>query len=70
MVIERLRPGSFHGCITKSLRVADFILTESEFDRTPDCRGTLTKTRISVLDYRESIPSDMEGERLFAGLLL
>ena len=32
MVIERLRPGSFHGCITKSLRVADFILTESEFD--------------------------------------
>ncbi len=32
MVIKRLRPGSFHGCITKSLRVADFILTESEFD--------------------------------------
>jgi AraC family transcriptional regulator len=32
MVIERLRPGSFHGCITKSLRVADFILTESAFD--------------------------------------
>jgi AraC family transcriptional regulator len=32
MVIERLGPGSFHGCITKSLRVADFILTESEFD--------------------------------------
>jgi AraC family transcriptional regulator len=32
MVIEKLRPGSFHGCITKSLRVADFILTESEFD--------------------------------------
>jgi AraC family transcriptional regulator len=30
--MERLRPGSFHGCITKSLRVADFILTESEFD--------------------------------------
>jgi AraC family transcriptional regulator len=32
MVIEKLRPGRFHGCITKSLRVADFILTESEFD--------------------------------------
>ena len=32
MVIERLRPGSFQGCITKSLRVADFILTESAFD--------------------------------------
>ena len=30
--MERLRPGSFHGRITKSLRVADFILTESEFD--------------------------------------
>jgi AraC family transcriptional regulator len=32
MVIERLRPGSFHGCIKKSLRVADFVLTESAFD--------------------------------------
>src|SRR5687767_7638946 len=31
MVIERLRPGSLHGCIKKSLRVADFVLTESEF---------------------------------------
>ena len=30
--MERLRPNSFHGRITKSLRVADFILTESEFD--------------------------------------
>jgi AraC family transcriptional regulator len=30
--MERLGPGSFHGCITRSLRVADFILTESEFD--------------------------------------
>ena len=32
MVIQRLRPGRFHGSITKSVRVADFILTESEFD--------------------------------------
>jgi len=32
MEIQRLRPGRFHGSITKSVRVADFILTESEFD--------------------------------------
>src|SRR5512132_2402896 len=32
MVIKRLRPGRFHGCITKSIIVADFILTESDFD--------------------------------------
>ncbi|MDQ5845739.1 MAG: AraC family transcriptional regulator [Acidobacteriota bacterium] len=32
MVIERLRPGSLHGRVTKSLGVADFILTESTFD--------------------------------------
>lgn len=32
MAIARLRPGNFHGCITKSLTVADFILTESVFD--------------------------------------
>jgi AraC family transcriptional regulator len=31
-VIERLRPGALHGRITKSLGVADFILTESAFD--------------------------------------
>lgn len=31
-MIEKLRPGSFHGCISKSLRVADFILTESQFE--------------------------------------
>ena len=32
MVIERLRPGCLHGRVTKSLRVADFTLTESAFD--------------------------------------
>jgi len=32
MVIERLRPGRLHGRVTKSLEVADFILTESAFD--------------------------------------
>ena len=31
MVIERLRPGCLHGRVTKSLGVADFILTESVF---------------------------------------
>lgn len=32
MVMERLRPGALHGRVTKSLGVADFILTESAFD--------------------------------------
>ena len=32
MVIERLRPGCLHGRVTKSLGVADFILTETAFD--------------------------------------
>ena len=32
MAIERLRPGNLHGRVTKSLGVADFILTESAFD--------------------------------------
>lgn len=32
MAIERLRPGALHGRVTKSLGVADFILTESAFD--------------------------------------
>jgi len=32
MVIKRLRPGALHGRVSKSLRVADFILTESAFD--------------------------------------
>ncbi|HEX5704381.1 MAG TPA: AraC family transcriptional regulator [Pyrinomonadaceae bacterium] len=32
MVIQRLRPGNLHGHVTKSLAVADFILTESAFD--------------------------------------
>jgi AraC family transcriptional regulator len=32
MVIQRLRPGALHGQVTKSLRVADFILTEAAFD--------------------------------------
>ena len=32
MVIKRLRPGNLHGHVTKTLRVADFILTESAFD--------------------------------------
>ena len=31
MVIQRLRPGALHGRVTKSLRVADFILTEAAF---------------------------------------
>jgi len=31
-VIERLRPGCLHGCVTRSLGVADFILTETAFD--------------------------------------
>src|SRR5688572_32088650 len=31
MVIQRLRPGASHGQVTKSLRVADFILTEAAF---------------------------------------
>lgn len=30
-MIKKLQPGSFHGSITKSVTVADFILTESEF---------------------------------------
>jgi hypothetical protein len=70
MVIERLGPGSFHGCITKSLRVADFILTESEFDPYSRLPRHAHKTRISVLRCRASIPSDVEAERLFASLLL
>lgn len=32
MVIERLRPGALQGRVTKSLTVADFILTEAAFD--------------------------------------
>ena len=32
MVMERLRPGSLHGRVTKTLGVADFILTETAFD--------------------------------------
>lgn len=32
MVIERLRPGNLHGRVTKTLGVADFILTEAAFD--------------------------------------
>jgi AraC family transcriptional regulator len=32
MAIKRLRPGSLHGHVTKSVAVADFILTESAFD--------------------------------------
>jgi AraC family transcriptional regulator len=32
MVIQRLRPGALHGQVTKSLRVANFILTEAAFD--------------------------------------
>lgn len=32
MVIKRLRPGALHGHVTKSLAVADFILTEAAFD--------------------------------------
>src|SRR6187200_3582208 len=31
MGIQRLRPGCLHGRVTKSLRVADFILSESAF---------------------------------------
>ncbi len=31
-MIERLRPGCLHGRVTKSLVVADFILTETAFD--------------------------------------
>ena len=31
MAIQKLRPGALHGRVTKSLRVADFILTESAF---------------------------------------
>jgi hypothetical protein len=31
-MIERLQPGSLHGHVKKSLRVADFILTETTFD--------------------------------------
>jgi len=31
MVIERLRPGTLQGRVTKSLGVADFILTEAAF---------------------------------------
>jgi len=32
MVINRLRPGASHGHVTKSLAVADFILTEATFE--------------------------------------
>lgn len=32
MVIKRLRPGASHGRVTRSLTVADFILTEAAFD--------------------------------------
>ena len=32
MVMERLRPGCLYGRVTKSLGVADFILTETAFD--------------------------------------
>jgi AraC family transcriptional regulator len=32
MINEKLRPGALHGRVTKSLRVADFILTETTFD--------------------------------------
>lgn len=32
MAIERLQPGNLHGRVTKSLGVADFILTEAAFD--------------------------------------
>jgi AraC family transcriptional regulator len=32
MVIEKLRPGALHGSVTKSLVVADFILTEATFE--------------------------------------
>jgi len=32
MVIKRLRPGNLHGRVTKSLSVADFILTEAVFE--------------------------------------
>src|ERR1051325_11344823 len=32
MVIQRLRPGASHGHVTKSLTVADFILTEAAFE--------------------------------------
>jgi len=32
MLIKKLRPGNLHGRVTKTLGVADFILTESAFD--------------------------------------
>lgn len=31
-MVEKLRPGSLQGCITKSLRVSDFILTEATYN--------------------------------------
>lgn len=31
MVIERLQPGCLHGRVMKSLRVSDFILTETAY---------------------------------------
>jgi AraC family transcriptional regulator len=31
-MVEKLRPGSLHGRVTKSLKVSDFILTEAAYD--------------------------------------
>lgn len=70
MVIERLRPGSFHGCITKSLRVADFILTESEFDPHSRLPRHAHENSYFCFGLQGVYTSDTETERLFAGLLL
>jgi hypothetical protein len=54
MVIQRLRPGALHGRVTKSLRVADFILTEAAFTPHSTFPRHAHETRISALRCGET----------------